>query len=494
MRVIQVMFDSLNRRMLGAYGCDWVKTPNFDRLAQRSVVFDHMYVGSMPCMPARRELHTGRLNFLHRSWGPLEPFDDSAPQMLKEAGVYTHLCTDHQHYWEDGGATYHNRYNSYELFRGQEGDLWKGEVRPPKEKSTEASDDQQLGRRWQSDEVNRKYMKREADQPQTKTFDAGLEFIATNAGADHWHLSIETFDPHEPFFTQQHYKDLYPHDYAGPRFDWPDYKPVTETDEQVAHVRNEYAALVSMCDANLGRVLDAMDREEMWDDTMLIVHTDHGFLLGEHESWAKCWGPYYNEVAQIPMFVWDPRSGGQGARREALVQTIDLPATLLGYFGLEAPGDMEGVDLAGVIAGEVEEVREGLLFGQHGAHVNCTDGRYVYMRAPASVANEPLFDYTLMPTHMRERFRVEELRGAELAGPFCFTKGCQVLKTSGRGVWLFEKAAYETMLFDLADDPGQMRPLVDAEVEERMADLMVGLMEANDAPVEQYERLGLVVG
>jgi arylsulfatase A-like enzyme len=56
-------------------------------------------------MPARRDLHTGRLNFMHRSWGPLEPFDNSLPELLKKQGVYTHLVSDHLHYFEDGGAT-----------------------------------------------------------------------------------------------------------------------------------------------------------------------------------------------------------------------------------------------------------------------------------------------------------------------------------------------------------------------------------------------------
>ena len=76
MKAIMVMFDSLNRRMLPPYGCDWVHAPNFQRLAERSVTFENCYAGSMACMPARRELHTGRYNFLHRSWGPLEPFDE----------------------------------------------------------------------------------------------------------------------------------------------------------------------------------------------------------------------------------------------------------------------------------------------------------------------------------------------------------------------------------------------------------------------------------
>ena len=125
MKAILLLFDSLNRHCLEPYGCDWTHTPNFRRLAERSVRFDRCYAGSLPCMPARRELHTGRYNFLHRSWGPVEPYDDSMPELLKKNGVYTHLISDHQHYWEDGGATYHTRYSSWECVRGQEGDNWQ---------------------------------------------------------------------------------------------------------------------------------------------------------------------------------------------------------------------------------------------------------------------------------------------------------------------------------------------------------------------------------
>jgi arylsulfatase A-like enzyme len=64
-----------------------VKAPNFERLGEKTVTFDSSYVGSLPCMPARRELHTGRYNFLHRSWGTMEPFDDSMPEILKMNGI-----------------------------------------------------------------------------------------------------------------------------------------------------------------------------------------------------------------------------------------------------------------------------------------------------------------------------------------------------------------------------------------------------------------------
>ena len=79
MKTVFVLFDSLNRLALECYGGTHIKTPNFKRFAEKSITFDNHYVGSLPCMPARRDLHTGSLNFLHRSWGPLEPFDNSFP-------------------------------------------------------------------------------------------------------------------------------------------------------------------------------------------------------------------------------------------------------------------------------------------------------------------------------------------------------------------------------------------------------------------------------
>lgn len=488
MRAIMVMFDSLNRHMLAPYGCEWTHTPNFERLAERTVVFDRSYVGSMPCMPARRELHTGRYNFLHCSWGPLQSYDDSMPEILRNNGVYTHLSSDHYHYWEDGGATYHNRYSSWQISRGQEGDPWMGEVAEPDIPETLNNESRKNNRHWRHDWVNRKYMQEEADQPQAKTFAKGLEFMETNRDADDWFLQIETFDPHEPFFTQQHYKDLYPHEYDGPHFDWPDYERVSQTAEQVQHMRYENAALISMCDHYLGKVLDKMDELDMWDDTMLIVCTDHGFLLGEHDWWAKCVQPFYEEVSHTPLFIWDPRSRKAGERRRALVQTIDWAPTLLEFFGVDIPPDMQGKPLRDAIESGVE-VHDAILFGQHGMHVNVTDGRYVYMRAPANPENEPLYNYTLMPTHMSQLYSVEELQDIQLQEPFSFTKGCSTMKIKSR-TWR-NPYPFGTLLFDLEHDPKQENPLNDPRVEAKMTEYLVRIMRETGAPPEQYERLGL---
>jgi arylsulfatase A-like enzyme len=293
---------------------------------------------------------------------------------------------------------------------------------------------------------------------------------------------------------EQNYKALYAHHYDGPHFDWPPYRPVEETPEQVEHCRMEYAASLSMCDAWLGKVLDRMDEYDLWDDTMLIVNTDHGFLLGEHDWWAKCVQPFYGEVAHAPLFIWDPRCACRDERRSALVRTIDLPATILDLFGLPLPPDMQGVPLKETIA-NARPVRQAALFGLHGGHVNVTDGRYVYMRAPATADNQPLFNYTLMPTPMPARFSVDELQQIELAEPFAFTKGCRTLRVPAHR-WPGSHP-YETLLYDLETDPAQEHPLQDAALDPAVKQAMIGhlvrLMAANDAPQEQYERLGLPV-
>ena len=232
------------------------------------------------------------------------------PEILRDNGVHSHLITDHMHYFEDGGGTYHNRYTTWENNRGQEGDLWKGHVEPDfpiPERATKIIRDHHL-QMWPQEFINRRYMPTVEQHFQTRTFNDGLHFIHTNADADNWYLQIETFDPHEPFFSHPEFKELYPHEYDGPHFDWPPYNRVKESEDMVQHAIFEYAALLSMCDASLCRVLDAMDEHNLWDDTLLIVNTDHGYLLSEHGWWGKARMPWYNEMANTPALHLGPRA------------------------------------------------------------------------------------------------------------------------------------------------------------------------------------------
>ncbi|MEM8739192.1 MAG: sulfatase [Planctomycetota bacterium] len=513
MKCVMVMFDSLNRHMLEPYAAQtWVKTPNFTRLAERAVTFDSSYVSSMPCMPARRELHTGRPNFLHNSWGPLEPFDDSMPAMLSAAGVYTHLVTDHYHYFENGGATYHTRYDSWEFFRGQEGDPWIGQVAEPDIPPHEN------GKGNRQDWVNRQHLRDDRDYPQSRTFAAGLDFIDRNHEQDDWFLQIECFDPHEPFTTAARWRDLYPSpDRDQPLFDWPPYGRVEHAPEQIDAARRNYAALVSKCDDSLGQVLDRFDHHHLWEDTLLIVWTDHGFLLGEHGWWAKNVPPLYDQVAHTPMFIHDPRnprprkfgnpgprksqnpgfpesqnlglresspSADASGRRKALVQpAIDLAPTLLNYFGLEPTQDMRGHDLAPVIADDTP-VRRGGIFGYHGRGINYVDDDHVYLRGSRPGQSTELYRYTLMPTIMRGFAQLED---AQLVEPLPFSKNMPLLRLPEP----LPPPPGDDLLFNRIDDFDQARPLDDAPLAAELDRQIATLMADYDAPAEQYARLAL---
>lgn len=487
MKAILIMFSSLNRHMLEPYGCTWTHTPNFTRLSKHAIRYEQCYAGSLPAIPCRRELHTGRINFLHRSWGPMEPYDNSVPRILKENGVHSCLISDHLHYWEEGGANYHTKYSSWEFVRGQEGDPYFGLLKAPDIPKCVV---EKPGETWRQDWVNRSQQRREEDMPIYQTFQKGLEFISRNREQDNWFLHLDIFDPHEPFYTQEKYKKLYPHEYHGDHFDWIPYREVQETPEEINHIRMEYAAAVSMCDNYLGKLLDAMDQYLLWDDTMLIVTSDNGLLLGEHGWWGKCTAPFYNEVVNIPLFLHVPGMR-ENAESYRLVQNVDLAPTLLEYFCLPVPPDMTGQSLL-----NENSHREGVLFGTFGGQLNCSNGRYVLMLAPEE-KSERLFNYTLMPSHMKASFTAEELSQAKLIPGLGFTQGIPVLKIPGEAKLSLRPDGskaheqYKTMLFDLRQDPKQDRSIKDEKVEVYMKSLMKKLLKENDSPPEIYRRFGL---
>lgn len=483
MKTIMIMFDSLNRKWLPGYGGDATQYPNFARLCQRTAIFDNAYVCSMPCMPARRDFHTGRPNFLHSGWCPLQPYDESVPEMLHQAGTSSHLITDHYHYFEDGGCTYHNRYSTWQGYRGQEGDPWIGQVAEP-EVPVNIN-----GKGRRQDWVNRGFLKEERDFSQVQTFDAGIDFIERNRGEDNWFLQVEAFDPHEPFTTPHRFQAMHPKAGETPVYDWPTYDKVSHHGPEMDRLRDNYSALVSLCDEQLGRVLDTMDRNEMWDDTLLVVWTDHGFLLGEHQRTGKNFEIIWDEIGHTPFFVWDPRHPEcAGTRRNALVQpAIDLGPTLLRFFGREPTVHMTGKDLAPVMAGD-EAVRRAAIYGYFNRPLHITDGKngmIRYVQHPEVVRHE----YTMMPTRMRGFWNPDSMAGGELMDSLPFSNGRPVLRfplqvpTDGD--------AGPTLLIGVEPEPRLADSNTDAVLEKRLLRLAAELCQESHAPDAVMRGFGL---
>lgn len=486
MRAIMMMFDTLTRNYLPNYGCDFTKLPNFKRLADCTVTFDEFYGGSMPCMPARRELHTGKYNFLNRGWGPLEPFDESSIEILSKNGIYTHLVTDHTHYFEDGGATYHNRYDSWESFRGQEGDRWV-----PRGEADYSANECKLNKNNISaiqHLANRTRMKTEEEMPSVRCVSAGLDFLDHHHHKDNWFLQIECFDPHEPFFVPDQYRALYDCGDSHEAFNFPAYGPVEDqySEEDIRSLRKEYCALLSMCDAQLGRLLDKMEEYDMWKDTLLIVNTDHGFFLGEHNFIGKNFPPMYDEVIHTPFFLHDPRVPEAKGRRRAVAQTVDIAPTLLSYFGLGFETDIDGKDLSAVVRGD-EKLHDTILFGIHGSQINLYDGRYCYMKSSVD-KGLPVYQETLMPTNMRGFIESSTIDKAQLAEGGRYSNGHKVLRIPVSS--FYDRLNMKTVVYDKKEDPMQQHPLSDEALIKEMDGKLKTAMEAADAPEWQFRRMG----
>lgn len=231
-----------------------------------------------------------------------------------------------------------------------------------------------------------------------------------------------------------------------------------------------------------------MDHYDMWKDTMLIVNTDHGFMLGEKEWMGKNVQPMYNEIVHSPFFIYDPRNPVCGERRNSLAQTVDIVPTLAEYFGVEPPVAPDGSSLTPIVKSD-ETIREYALFGIFGGHVCVTDGRYVYMRSCMTKENKPLNEYTLMPNHMRGPFSIEEMAKAEMIEGFPFMRGSRVMKIPAEVY--NNPGRYGTLLFDLETDPEEKEPIRDREVELRLMKAMRDLMVKNQAPEEQFVRIGI---
>ncbi|HEX5505782.1 MAG TPA: sulfatase [Thermomicrobiales bacterium] len=492
MKALFVILDTLRRDYLAPYGNEWVHTPNIARLAARSVVCDNHWAGSLPCMPARREFMTGRHNFLERGWGPLEPFDDVLPHLLRQVAprpVFSHLITDHYHYFYLGGEGHNNSFDSWQFERGQESDLWVSRVDLP-------ALPESLNRRVRREQhaLNRLAQRAERDFSGPRCVEHAVRWLHDNEGSDGWLLQLELFDPHEPFYVVPEYLALYGDTWDGPLYDWPDYGVCKDSPAAVAHIRNCYAALLTMTDRWLGRLWDALDALDLWRDTLVVLTTDHGSMLGEHQYWMKNAMPVYHEIARIPLIVHLPGDRQAGARVAALTQSTDLMPTFLDWFGAPRPPHLHGASLRPALEAGAA-VHDALIYGYFGMALNATDGRYTYFRNPLR-PDGTVYAYTAMPTGFHDFLPREQLAQAEAGRFLGHTYNIPVFKipqpgTAPLGYGDGEHYLPRHELYDLAADPAQERPLDDPALEARFRDLLRAQLARVQAPPEHLARLGL---
>jgi arylsulfatase A-like enzyme len=501
MNVIFLSIDSLNRHYLGTYGQPIeypVETTNLDAFARRAAVFDRHYTGSLPCMPARREFFTGWQEFLWRPWGPTEPFDTLLALAARNAGVTTQLVTDHFHFFQHGSHGYFEDYHGFEFIRGHEYDAWQTGPRAAdpsflRQIKAERPDDPGfLNRAVYARNATR--LRREEDFFAPRVFARAVDWLRANHDHPRWLLVMDSFDVHEPFHCPEPYASMYtredPRDPDLPL--WPYYGRIDAgqsrlSERQVAFVRAQYAGKLTMVDRWFGRLLAALDELGLWENTAVIVTTDHGHFLGDHGWMGKPDAPMYNVLCATPLFVWVPGGPRNGGRVGALTAAVDLYATILDLLGVAPPAGVHSRSLLPLLRGETDGHRDWALYGYWGSTVNVTDGTHTYLHPCRSDA--PAYCYSTQMMRPYGWFVPTEPRRDAEAGRF--------LPYTDTPVWRYPAPSRsrhaEPLLFNVADDPWQRTNLAGAgaPAEGRLRDLLVTALRALEAPAEQYTRLGL---
>jgi len=251
-----------------------------------------------------------------------------------------------------------------------------------------------------------------------------------------------------------------------------------------------------MIDHWFGTVLDAIDRNGLAEDTVVILCTDHGHYLGEKDIWGKPGVPVYQPLGHIPLMIRWP--GVAPGTCEALTTSVDIHATLLELFGVTQRQQTHGKSLAPLLLGAATSVRDWLLTGVWGREVHLVTERWKYARGPIG-ANAPLAmlsnRWSTMPTHVLDRHLALPLpdRRAFLDRmPGSDVPVIHQRWEEGDAVpfWARFKPGGH-YLFDLADDPDETRNLAGSPEEAELAGQLREILHTLQVPAEQFERLGL---
>lgn len=352
LNVLFIVSDDLNAD-LGCYGHAEAKTPELDRLCRRGVRFDAAYCQAPLCNPSRVSLLSG---LRPDKTGVYTLFDPTRSTLGPDAVMLPGCFKQHDYYTVQVGKIFHTgegfedpqSWNAVHYEFGKSPDpaevLLAGEPPGPIKHTID----------WAA-----------LKTPDEKTPDGivarkAVAYIEEAAAADRpFFLGVGFRRPHAPYAAPKKYFDMYPPErtslapavppgyaeallpaalpYAwGPR-------PLTE--RQQRELRSAYFACVTFVDAQVGVLLESLDRLDLWKNTIVVFFGDHGYHLGDHGGlWHK--NSLFEESCRVPLVVYAPQINGAGQPCPRIVELIDLYPTLVELCGLTPPDRLDGRSLA----------------------------------------------------------------------------------------------------------------------------------------------------
>ncbi len=360
--VILVVFDSLRKDCVGAYGPPpWgpVYTPHLDSLARESLLMTRAYPESLPTLPARRALYTGRRVYpFHNGdfhlkgdfvgapgWGPIPEDQPTLAELLSEAGYRTALVSDVYHMFKPS-KNFWRGFDQWTFLRGQEKDPYRSGPRLTQEQL-----DYWLPRHLQNEQtvefiqqciMNIHDRTKEEDYFAPQVFKAAAVWLEQNQDAERFFLTVESFDPHEPWLVPAHYRRMYLEE-EGQEQVKSGYEDTLQLDEALLRrTRANYYGEVTMCDRWFGYFMESLRVLGRLDDTLLILTTDHGHSIGDRNYMGKRGYPSAPEVYDVPLMVRFPGAEHAGTTSGMFVQHHDISAAVLEAAAVELPAEIEG--------------------------------------------------------------------------------------------------------------------------------------------------------
>lgn len=394
--VLFIISDDLTSTALGCYGNTVCKTPNIDRLAARGMRFTQAYCQGTYCGPSRASFMSGYYPHATGVQGYTNPrpqIGDRATwsQHFKNASYYAARVSKIFHMGvpggiEDGGDGADDELSWTERFNSQ-GPEWKA---PGLGETLEGNPD---GKKPVIGGNTFVIVAADGDDmvhSDGKTAAKARELIEKHA-QDPFFLAVGFVRPHVPFVAPKKYFDMYPADemtlpekVPG---DWDDipkpginYKTSLnmkmDVPKQKKAVSGYYAA-VSFMDAQVGKVLDALEKSGQMDNTIIIFTSDHGYHLGEHDFWAKV--SLHDESARVPLIISVP--GKKPGVSGSLVELLDLYPTTAKLCGLEVPARLQGKDISPILDDPEAKVHDTVfsVSGSRNGLMLCDD-RWVFIQ------------------------------------------------------------------------------------------------------------------
>ena len=362
--VLLICVDDL-KPLLGCYDSPTVQSPNIDRLAARGMLFERAFCNQAVCAPSRNALMTG----LRPSTIGIYDLPTNFREGVPDAVTVAQYFQKHGYRTEAMGKIMHVGHGNHEDPTSWTVPHWKPKVpqyqlkestanpRPartggPRGTATECADvaDNTYADGQIADEAVQRLQaaKQKPDEP--------------------WFIAVGFLKPHLPFVAPKKYWDLYDRDafplpaVKVPPIDAPSFAPTnwgelrqysdmpkveSLNDDQTRHLIHGYHAATSYMDAQLGRVLDALDESGLSENTIIVLWGDHGWHLGDHGMWCK--HTNYEQAAHIPFIVAAPGVTKPGTKTGALVETVDIYPSLCELAGLPVPQGLDGASFVAAL-------------------------------------------------------------------------------------------------------------------------------------------------